>query len=126
MEANEVMFTSLLGLRDSYHHMILLINTLMQIHTRSPSSSLYSSLVNHLSSLLSLISYYYFMQWVSHRNHRGNICGVDFVWLLNPNKYRKLHETSWSEAVYGMFKVRKFVLQLFSIHITMNLYMVSG
>ncbi|KAK9204730.1 hypothetical protein WN943_014994 [Citrus x changshan-huyou] len=45
-------------------------------------------------------------KWVSHRNHRGNICGVDFIWLLNPNKYRKLLKASWSEAVFGMFKVR--------------------
>jgi hypothetical protein len=45
------------------------------------------------------------MQWVSHLNHRGNICGVDFIWLLNPNRYRKLLKTSWSEAVFGMFKV---------------------
>ncbi|KAH6756248.1 Calcium-binding endonuclease/exonuclease/phosphatase family [Perilla frutescens var. hirtella] len=43
-------------------------------------------------------------KWVSHRNHRGNICGVDFIWLLNPNRYRKLLKTSWSEAVLGMFK----------------------
>ncbi|GJX72044.1 retrovirus-related pol polyprotein from transposon TNT 1-94 [Tanacetum coccineum] len=25
--------------------------------------------------------------WDSHRNHRGNICRVDFISLLNPNKY---------------------------------------
>ncbi|XWS73266.1 hypothetical protein CRYUN_Cryun02cG0113100 [Craigia yunnanensis] len=25
-------------------------------------------------------------KWVSHRNHRGNICGVNFMWLCNPNK----------------------------------------
>ncbi|MFS7950043.1 putative EF-hand domain, endonuclease/exonuclease/phosphatase, EF-hand domain pair [Helianthus anomalus] len=43
-------------------------------------------------------------KWVSHRNHRGNICGVDFIWFLNPNKYRKLLKTSWSEAVFGLFK----------------------
>ncbi|XP_057951256.1 uncharacterized calcium-binding protein At1g02270 isoform X2 [Malania oleifera] len=43
-------------------------------------------------------------KWISHRNHRGNICGVDFIWLLNPNKYRKLLKTSWNEAVFGMFK----------------------
>ncbi|VFQ58234.1 unnamed protein product [Cuscuta campestris] len=43
-------------------------------------------------------------KWVSHRNHRGNICGVDFIWLLNPNKYRKLLKTSWSQAIFGMFK----------------------
>lgn len=43
-------------------------------------------------------------KWVSHHNHRGNICGVDFIWLLNPNKYRKLLKTSWSQAIFGMFK----------------------
>ncbi|EPS59498.1 hypothetical protein M569_15307, partial [Genlisea aurea] len=43
-------------------------------------------------------------KWISHRNHRGNICGVDFIWLLNPNRYRKLLRTSWGEAVFGMFK----------------------
>ena len=44
-------------------------------------------------------------KWVSHRNHRGNICGVDFIWLLNPNSYRKLLKTSWGNAIFGMFKV---------------------
>ncbi|XP_064976840.1 uncharacterized calcium-binding protein At1g02270-like isoform X2 [Musa acuminata AAA Group] len=43
-------------------------------------------------------------KWVSHRNHRGNICGVDFIWLLNPNKYRKPLRTSWNEAVFGIIK----------------------
>ncbi|EPS67210.1 hypothetical protein M569_07556, partial [Genlisea aurea] len=43
-------------------------------------------------------------KWISHRNHRGNICGVDFIWLLNPNRYRKLLKTSWGEAVFGMLK----------------------
>ncbi|CAL9204183.1 unnamed protein product [Musa hybrid cultivar] len=43
-------------------------------------------------------------KWVSHRNHRGNICGVDFIWLLNPNKCRKPLRTSWNEAVFGIIK----------------------
>ncbi|KAJ8748133.1 hypothetical protein K2173_012600 [Erythroxylum novogranatense] len=43
-------------------------------------------------------------KWVSHLNHRGNVCGVDFIWLLNPNRYSKLLKTSWSEAIFGMFK----------------------
>ncbi|XP_077248311.1 putative calcium-binding protein At1g02270 isoform X1 [Tasmannia lanceolata] len=43
-------------------------------------------------------------KWVSHRNHRGNICGVDFIWLLNPNKYRNPLKTSWNEAVFGIIK----------------------
>ncbi|XP_024028459.1 uncharacterized calcium-binding protein At1g02270 isoform X1 [Morus notabilis] len=43
-------------------------------------------------------------QWVSHRNHRGNICGVDFIWLCNPNKSRKPLKTSWGEAVFSIVK----------------------
>ncbi|XP_061340895.1 uncharacterized calcium-binding protein At1g02270-like isoform X3 [Gastrolobium bilobum] len=43
-------------------------------------------------------------QWVSHRNHRGNICGVDFIWLCNPNQARKPLKTSWAEAVFSILK----------------------
>ncbi|XVF80349.1 hypothetical protein PTKIN_Ptkin15bG0062800 [Pterospermum kingtungense] len=43
-------------------------------------------------------------KWVSHRNHRGNICGVDFIWLRNPNKLRKPLKISWAEAVFGIIK----------------------
>ncbi|KAL1565478.1 hypothetical protein AAHA92_07690 [Salvia divinorum] len=43
-------------------------------------------------------------KWVSHRNHRGNICGVDFIWLLNPNRYRKILRASWGEALSGLLK----------------------
>ncbi|XP_059456722.1 uncharacterized calcium-binding protein At1g02270-like isoform X2 [Corylus avellana] len=43
-------------------------------------------------------------KWVSHRNHRGNICGVDFIWLCNPNKSLKPLRTSWAEAVFGIIK----------------------
>ncbi|KAJ6404455.1 hypothetical protein OIU84_012611 [Salix udensis] len=43
-------------------------------------------------------------RWVSHRNHRGNICGVDFIWLCNPIKSREPLKKSWSEAVFGIIK----------------------
>ncbi|CAN6466182.1 unnamed protein product [Victoria cruziana] len=43
-------------------------------------------------------------KWVSHRNHHGNICGVDFIWLLNPTKCRKPLKTSWNESVFGIIK----------------------
>ncbi|KAI4329001.1 hypothetical protein L6164_021308 [Bauhinia variegata] len=43
-------------------------------------------------------------KWVSHRNHKGNICGVDFIWLYNPNEARKPLKTSWTEAVFGIIK----------------------
>ncbi|XP_020577897.1 uncharacterized calcium-binding protein At1g02270 [Phalaenopsis equestris] len=43
-------------------------------------------------------------KWVSHRNHRGNICGVDFIWLLNPNKQQKPLKISRNEAVFGIMK----------------------
>ncbi|XP_052874229.1 uncharacterized calcium-binding protein At1g02270-like isoform X2 [Gossypium arboreum] len=44
-------------------------------------------------------------KWVSHRNHRGNICGVDFIWLRNPHKSQKLLKISWAEAAFGIIKV---------------------
>ncbi|CAH8336762.1 unnamed protein product [Eruca vesicaria subsp. sativa] len=45
-------------------------------------------------------------KWVSHRNHRGNICGVDFIWLCNPSSNsRKPLRTSWVEAVFSIIKV---------------------
>lgn len=37
----------------------------------------------------------------SHRNHRGNICGVDFIWLQNPQKFQKLLKDSFVEAILG-------------------------
>ncbi|XP_023538954.1 uncharacterized calcium-binding protein At1g02270-like isoform X1 [Cucurbita pepo subsp. pepo] len=43
-------------------------------------------------------------KWVSHLNHRGNICGVDFIWLRNPNMSRKPLKTSFAEAVFGIIK----------------------
>ncbi|KAK2971896.1 hypothetical protein RJ640_000519, partial [Escallonia rubra] len=39
--------------------------------------------------------------WVSHCNHRGNICAVDFIWLFNPNKSRKPLKQSFLEALIG-------------------------
>ncbi|KAL2623354.1 hypothetical protein R1flu_003559 [Riccia fluitans] len=46
-------------------------------------------------------------RWVSHRNHRGNICGVDFIWLLNPSKHQRPLQDCWKEAV---FMIVKFML----------------
>ncbi|XP_042516350.1 uncharacterized calcium-binding protein At1g02270-like isoform X4 [Macadamia integrifolia] len=43
-------------------------------------------------------------KWVSHRNHRGNICGVDFIWLYNPDNHRKPLKESFMEAVLGNIK----------------------
>ncbi|KAH9287907.1 hypothetical protein KI387_032024, partial [Taxus chinensis] len=43
-------------------------------------------------------------KWVSHRNHRGNICGVDFIWLRNPTRCHKSLKISWNEAVLGIVK----------------------
>lgn len=45
-------------------------------------------------------------QWVSHRNHLGNICAVDFIWLLNPSSYRKPLSVSWKEAVLGIITAK--------------------
>lgn len=43
-------------------------------------------------------------KWVSHRNHRGNICGVDFIWLRNPDNRRISLRTSWNQSVLGIMK----------------------
>ncbi|KAG2260497.1 hypothetical protein Bca52824_079791 [Brassica carinata] len=45
-------------------------------------------------------------RWVSHRNHRGNICGVDFIWLCNPTSRNSIKplRTSWVEAVFSIIK----------------------
>ncbi|XP_056684690.1 uncharacterized calcium-binding protein At1g02270 [Spinacia oleracea] len=43
-------------------------------------------------------------KWVSHRNHRGNICGVDFIWLQNPGKQQKALKESFMEALLGNIK----------------------
>eukprot|EP00897_Mesotaenium_endlicherianum_P007144 jgi/Mesen1/6458/ME000033S05748 len=42
--------------------------------------------------------------WVSHRNHHGNICGVDFIWLLNPSGEDHVLTADWKAAVFGMIK----------------------
>lgn len=47
-----------------------------------------------------------FRRWISHKNHRGNICDVDFIWLLNPVTYQKPLLASWHEAVLGTIKAK--------------------
>ncbi|KAG5566504.1 hypothetical protein RHGRI_002160 [Rhododendron griersonianum] len=42
-----------------------------------------------------------FSKWISHRNHRGNMCGVDFILLRNPSKHRTPLKESLMEAVLG-------------------------
>ncbi|XP_024521113.1 uncharacterized calcium-binding protein At1g02270 [Selaginella moellendorffii] len=44
-------------------------------------------------------------RWVSHRNHLGNVCGVDFIWLLNPTRQQPIPlRESWKRAVFGIIK----------------------
>ncbi|XP_052205779.1 uncharacterized calcium-binding protein At1g02270-like isoform X2 [Diospyros lotus] len=42
-----------------------------------------------------------FSKWISHRNHRGNVCGVDFIWFRNPRKHLRPLKESFMEAVLG-------------------------
>lgn len=124
MEANVDMCTSFLGRRGLYRHMTRLINTQMQIRARLSSSLSFPHVklnVHYFSNLGYVAFFLCVNQWVSHRNHRGNICGVDFIWLLNPNGYRKLLKTSWSEAIFGMFKVRSSPPPII-IDVTFNFY----
>ncbi|KAI5067148.1 hypothetical protein GOP47_0017676 [Adiantum capillus-veneris] len=43
-------------------------------------------------------------RWISHRNHRGDVCGVDFIWLRNPTVQKRLTSASWTDALFGMLK----------------------
>lgn len=136
MEASEGMYTSFWGLRVLCHHMIRLINILivMQMRTRSHFILLlfmfkymlgrchHSYECCYLSVFSSIC---YFSQWVSHRNHRGNICGVDFIWLLNPNKSRKPLKTSWCEAVFGIIKVN-ILFWLFIYLVILQRFSMTG
>ncbi|KAH7299390.1 hypothetical protein KP509_24G009100 [Ceratopteris richardii] len=45
-------------------------------------------------------------RWISHRNHRGNVCGVDFIWLRNPGKTHQPLSLSWKEAVLGIIMAK--------------------
>ncbi|KAI7991083.1 putative calcium-binding protein [Camellia lanceoleosa] len=40
-------------------------------------------------------------KWISHHNHRGNVCGVDFILLHNPSNYQRPLKESFMEAVLG-------------------------
>ncbi|THG06384.1 hypothetical protein TEA_011052 [Camellia sinensis var. sinensis] len=40
-------------------------------------------------------------KWISHHNHRGNVCGVDFIFLHNPSNYQRPVKESFMEAVLG-------------------------
>ncbi|XP_010246364.1 PREDICTED: uncharacterized calcium-binding protein At1g02270-like isoform X2 [Nelumbo nucifera] len=51
-------------------------------------------------------------KWVSHLNHRGNLCGVDFIWLYNPNNHRKPMNQSFMEAVLGNIKSHLFKVSI--------------
>ncbi|MCO5561724.1 hypothetical protein L7F22_015347 [Adiantum nelumboides] len=43
-------------------------------------------------------------RWISHRNHRGDLCGVDFIWLRNPIVQKRLTSTRWTEALLRVLK----------------------
>eukprot|EP00271_Cylindrocystis_brebissonii_P000092 TRINITY_DN10106_c1_g1_i1.p1 TRINITY_DN10106_c1_g1~~TRINITY_DN10106_c1_g1_i1.p1 ORF type:complete len:695 (-),score=91.27 TRINITY_DN10106_c1_g1_i1:160-2244(-) len=44
-------------------------------------------------------------RWVSHLNHRGNKCGVDFIWLLNPCHGQEQALTAdWKAAVFALIR----------------------
>ena len=128
MEADGGMFTNSCGLKVLFLPMILLmtIQTMTPMLTRSVPCSL--MLVTGFKILQFFSLLYRFLkiehkrnwlvvnckflingllayQWVSHRNNHGNICGVDFIWLLNPNNRRKPLKDSWNEAVFGIIKV---------------------
>jgi len=45
-------------------------------------------------------------RWVTHRNHHGKVCGVDFIWLLNPREQTSPLALDWKAAVFNHLKAR--------------------
>ncbi|GJP39333.1 hypothetical protein CLOM_g23714 [Closterium sp. NIES-68] len=43
-------------------------------------------------------------KWVSHRSHRGDVCGVDYVWMLNASTPMSNPVLNWRKAVFGLIK----------------------
>jgi len=43
-------------------------------------------------------------RWVSHRNHKGVVCGVDFIWLLNPSEQCSPLSADWKAAVFRFLR----------------------
>ena len=110
MEANVGVYTNSSDPRDLFLHMTLRtsIPMVMQMFTGFVSFTMILMPIIKcmvLTRSTSLHVPFYFLQWVSHRNHRGNICGVDFIWLCNPNRSRKSLKSSWAEAVFGIIKM---------------------
>lgn len=44
------------------------------------------------------------IRWVSHRNHRGEACGVDYIWLLNPSHQTSPLTADWKSAVFRLIQ----------------------
>lgn len=44
--------------------------------------------------------------WVSHLSHRGERVGVDYIWLLNPDKQRQPLTCDWRRSVMAMIAVK--------------------
>ncbi|KAH7295943.1 hypothetical protein KP509_26G000700 [Ceratopteris richardii] len=45
-------------------------------------------------------------RWISHKNHRGDICEVDFIWFSNSEAHEKPLLVSWYEAVFATIKMQ--------------------
>lgn len=72
MVVGKVMFINFCNHKALSHHMMLLIATTTPMKTPT-----------------------------SHRNHRGNVCGVDFVWLRNPRLWPTPLKKGYMEAIFG-------------------------
>ncbi|CAI5484032.1 unnamed protein product [Closterium sp. Yama58-4] len=65
-------------------------------------------------------------QWVSHRNHHGNLCGVDYVWVLNPEQHHRALAVNWRTAVFGLIRSKLASAGITNVEAAFDFFLQAG
>ncbi|CAI5467825.1 unnamed protein product [Closterium sp. Yama58-4] len=65
-------------------------------------------------------------QWVSHRNHHGNLCGVDYVWVLNPEQHQRTLAVNWRTAVFGLIRSKLASAGITNVEAAFDFFLRAG
>ncbi|CAI5487919.1 unnamed protein product [Closterium sp. Naga37s-1] len=65
-------------------------------------------------------------QWVSHRNHHGNLCGVDYVWVLNPEQHHRTLAVNWRTAVFGLIRSKLASAGITNVEAAFDFFLRAG
>ncbi|CAI5536274.1 unnamed protein product, partial [Closterium sp. Naga37s-1] len=65
-------------------------------------------------------------QWVSHHNHHGNLCGVDYVWVLNPEQHHRALAVNWRTAVFGLTRSKLASAGITNVEAAFEFFLRAG